>query len=284
VNSHVAQLMWFVHGRTAGFLTDLTATIESSDKFINPVNFAQDVSLSVLVGRPLAIVRMVQSISTAGGVLPASQASNSAADALSQAVTNRWYDYAERQAHTCAGIDQVRIPVRLGDLTDIDDGLVAFLPQGDGAAPYSIVYSAAGPENGANGVVRPRPDTVELTLNGPPLTFMAIVDPRAPVHVTTGVLPTATMQIPPDQYVRAMQQLAVAFTTRPVLSGRSGLRIPLPAITGFGWSWVAPGEAPSPLAPQSSPDVPAYGYSPQRLIEGWLDLIRNPAPPGGSPS
>jgi len=284
VNAHVARLMRFISGRSAGFLTDLMATIEASSTFINPASFAQDVSLSVLVGRPLAIVRTVQSISTAGAVLPASQANNTSADALSQAVTNRWFDYAVRQAHTCAGLDQVRIPVRLGELTDIDDGLVAFLPEADGPQPYQTVYSAAAPDNHANGVVRPGPDTVELTLNGPPLTFTALVDPRAPVHVTTGVLPTATMQIPPDQYLRAMQQLAVTFVTRPVLSGQPGLRLPLPAETGFSWSWVAPGEAPAPLAPQSTPDIPAYGYSPQRLLEGWLDLIPNPAPPDGRPA
>jgi hypothetical protein len=281
VNVHLAQLMWFIHDRSAGFLTDLMATIERSDQFINPVSFAQDVALPVLVGRPLAIVRTVQSISTAGGVLPASQASNSAADALSQAVTGKWYDYGERQAHTCAGLDQVKIPVRIGDLTDIDDGLVAFLPQADGPSPYSIVYSAAAPASGANGVVRPLPDTVELTLNGPPLTFMALVDPRAPVHVSTGVLPTAAMQIPPDQYLRATQQLAVTFSTRPVLGSPAGPRIPLPAMTGFTWSWVTPGQAPAPVAPAPSPDVPIYGYSPQRVLEGWLDLIPNPASPDG---
>ena len=278
VNAHVAQLMWFISGRSAGFLTDLMFTIQQSDQFINPASFAQDVSLSVLIGRPLAIVRMVQSISTAGAVLPASQANNTKADALYQAVTEKWFDYAERQSHTCAGLDQVRIPVRLGDLTDIDDGMVAFLPQADGPNPYQTVYSAAAPKNGANGVVRPGPDTVELTLNGPPLTFTALVDPRAPVHVTTGVLPTATMQIPADQYLRAMQQLAVTFVTRPVLSGQLGLRLPLPTETGFSWSWVAAGGAFTSLAPQSAPDVPAYGYSPQRLVEGWLDLIPNPNP------
>ena len=285
VNAHVAQLMWFVNGGSAGFLTDLMFTIQNSDQFINPAGFAQDASLSVLIGRPLAIVRMVQSISTAGAVLPASQANNTETDALYQAVTSKWFDYTERQAHTCAGLDQVRIPARLGDLTDIDDGLVAFLPQAAGPDPYQVVYSAAAPENGANGVVRPGPDTVELTLNGPPLTFTALVDPRAPVHVTTGVLPTATMQIPADQYLRAMQQLAVTFVTRPVLTGQLGLRLPLPTETGFHWSWVAPGGALTSLAPQSAPDVPAYGYSPQRLREGWLDLIPNPnpdpAPPDG---
>lgn len=282
VNTHVARLMRFVGGQAAGFLGDLMGAIENSDQFINPASFGQDAALSVLIGRPLAIVRTVQSISTSGGVLPASQADNTAADALTQAVNGRWYDYADRQARTSAGLGQVRIPVRLGELTDIDDGLVAFLPEGSGTSPYSVVYSATAPENAKNAVARPGADTIELTLNGPALTFTALVDPRAPVHVSTGVLPTVTMQVPPDQYLRAMQQLAVTFTARPVLSDSLGLRIPLPAEAGFTWSWVSPGAAPEPFSPASAPDVPSYGYSPQRLIEGWLDLIPNPSPPDGS--
>ncbi len=278
VNGHLAQVMRFIGQRPAGFLADLMFAIDQSDQFINPAGYAQDVALSVLVGRPLAIARTAASISTAGAVLPASQANTSTSSALRQAVTNNWYDYKQRQANTCAGLDQVLIPARLGDLADVDDGLVAFLPETDGQAPYSVVYSATAPGNGANGVVQPRPDTVRLTLNGPPQVFTAIVDPRAPVHVTTGVLPAATMRIPPDQYLRAAQQLAVTFIARPVLRGQPALRVPLPAVAGFQWSWVTRGTAPAQLGPPSSPDVPAYGYSPQRLLEGWLDLIPNPVP------
>ncbi len=278
VNPNVATLMRFVGAQTPDFLTDLMGAIENSDQFINPASFGQDAALSVLIGRPLAIVRMVQSISTAGGVLPASQGDNTAADALTQAVNGKLYDYGDRQARTSAGLGQVQIPVRLGELTDIDDGMVAFLPE-----PYSVVYAATAPDGGGNHVVQPGADTIELTLNGPALTFTAIVDPRAPVHVSTGVLPTATLQIPPDQYLNAMQQLAVTFTTRPVLRDQFGLRLPLPAEAGFTWSWVSQGAALAPLSPASAPDVPSYGYSPQQLLEGWLDLIPNPPQqPNGS--
>ncbi|HEX4832097.1 MAG TPA: hypothetical protein VH478_13520 [Trebonia sp.] len=283
VNPHVARLMRFVARQPAGFLAALMAAIEGSDQFINPASATQDASLAVLVGRPLAIVRTAQSLATAGGVLPASQASTTKADALSAAVAGKWYDYGDRSARTTAGLGQVSIPVRLGELTDVDDGLVAFLPEEAGDAPYSVVYAAAGPAAGASGVLRPGPDTVELTLNGPARTFTMIVDPRAPVHVTTGILPTVSMQVPPDQYLRAMRELSVAFTTRPVLAGQPGLRLPLPAQAGFTWSWVAAGDAPAPLAPPPAPDVPSYGYSPQQLLEGWLDLIPDsPQPSDGS--
>jgi hypothetical protein len=259
------------------------AAIEQSDQYINPAGSAQDAALSVLIGRPLAILRTLQSISTSGGVLPASQADNTTADALNTAVTGKLYDYGARQAATTAGLGQVSIPVRLGELTDINDGLVAFLPEnGTASSPYSVVYSDTAPAGGANSVVVPGPDTIELTFNGPALGFTLIADPRSPVHVNTGILPTATMQLPPEQYLQAMQQLAVTFTARPVLSDQLGLRLPLPAEVGFSWSWVAAGAAPSPLSPAAAPDVPAYGYSPQELLEGWLDLIPNPPSTNGS--
>ena len=61
-----------------------------------------------------------------------------------------------------------------------------------------------------------------------------------------------------------------------MLRDQSGLRVPLPAEAGFTWSWVSSGTAPTPLSLASAPDVPTYGYSPQQLLEGWLDLIPTP--------
>jgi hypothetical protein len=282
INAHIARLMRFVHRKDVGFLRDLMSSIERAADFISPAGAAQDVALSTLIGQPLAVARTVQGITSKGGVLPVSQANATASDALAEAVKNGWTEYAERQAHTSAGLGAVRFPVRLGDLMHIDDGLVAFLPESTDGDPYSVVYSPAAPREGSHGVRRPDPTTVQVTLDAASLMVTMIVDPRAPVHVTTGVLPTASLRIPPDQYLRAMQQLAVTFTTRPVLRDQLDMRLPLPVEVGFSWGWIAPGAAPQPLDLTSSPDVPIYGHGPQRLLEGWLDLIPNaPTQEGG---
>jgi hypothetical protein len=82
-----------------------------------------------------------------------------------------------------------------------------------------------------------------------------------------------------------MQQLAVTFTTWPVLSAANGPSLPLPVETGFDWRWVAPGEPPGQpptvtlLSASSPAGNPVFGYSPQRLREGWLDLEHSE--PGG---
>jgi hypothetical protein len=80
----------------------------------------------------------------------------------------------------------------------------------------------------------------------------------------------------------------------PLLRGASGLAVPLPALSGYQWSWITrePTAAGPVWAvdPQLSP-VPAgavRNYSPQALTEGWLRL--NPellrfrlAAPDGTP-
>jgi hypothetical protein len=279
VNSHVARLMWFVAGQSTDFLAKLMAAISASDGFIAPAASAQDPSLAVLIGRPLAITRACLAMTTAGGVLPASQLNSGPSAALKTTVDAGRTSYAERQRHTSAGLAEVAFPARLGNLIDIDDGLVAFLPEAtDGS--YSIAYLPAAPAESAH-LRKPGPATTELRLSSGPQVFTLIVDPRAPVHVSTGVLPTAELVIPPDQYSDAMRSLAVTFTMHPVLRPAGGLVIAVPEVSGFDWVWIATGADPVRLAGQADPGRPVYGYTPQTLIEGWLKLARQSSPEQG---
>jgi hypothetical protein len=286
VNPHLADLMWFIDGQSAGFLKDLMATIQATDAYIAPASHAQDVSLSILMGRALAVTRAVVGLSTAGGALPISQANTSDSGPLALAVAKGWTKYATRQEKTSAGLADVIFPLRLGDLSNIDDGLVAFLPEAPeappGNNPYSFVYSSAAPDAGANDVKQPLPDTLRLKLNGGLTPVTLIVDPRSPVHATTGILPVGVIQIPPDQYAAALGDLSLTFATHPVLARSGGLALPLPTENGFSWSWIAPGKAPVPLPPDTASDLAVWGYSPQSLIEGWLGLVPDPKT-GGKP-
>lgn len=272
VNPHLALLMWFLDGRSATFLSDLLATVDASQTFIAPSHAAQDVATSVLIGRPLALVRMAFGLSTSGGTLPVNQSQT----ALDDAIKGTWTTYAQRQVGASAALGGVGYHVVLGDHSDLDDGLVAYLPESDRPDPYEVVYStvAVGTDPALQ---RPGPDTLTFTVNAAqPQLFTALVDPRAPIHVTSGLLPTTSMQIPPGQYAAALQQLEVTFTTRPVLADQLGLRLPLPPEPGYLWAWVAPGEAPVPLPATTQPETPVYGHGPQTLNEGWISLQPDP--------
>ena len=253
--------------------------IADSDGFIAPAGAVQDPSLAMLVGRPLAITRASLAMTTAGRVVPPSQLTA----ALKQSVDSGWTSYADRQQHTSAGLPGVAFPARIGNLIDIDDGLVAFLPEaGDGS--YTTAYLPAAPDGLTGNLRRPGPATTELQLNAAAQLFTLIVDPRAPVHISTGVLPAAELAIPPEQYSAALRTLAVTFVTHPVLSESRGLKLAMPRVAGYSWAWIAPGAAPAPLPAAGDAGRPGYGYSPQSLAEGWLQLAPQPEPAqGGSP-
>jgi hypothetical protein len=286
VNPHVARLMWFLLGRDASFLAEFMAGIATSEGFTAPARATQDPGLAVLIGQPLAITRATIAMSTAGQVLPPSQLNTGPTTALATSVNAGWTTYADRQQHTSAGVAAVTFPARLGNLVDIDDGLVAFLPEaGDGS--YATVYMPAGyltpkPAGAAaNGPPQPAlqpagPDTTLLQPNAAAQVFTLISDPRAPVHVSTGVLPAAKLAIPPDQYSDAMRALAVTFATYPLLRPARGLAVPVPAVAGFDWEWIGPGAAVIPLTSANDAGRPIFGYTPQSLTEGWLQLTPQP--------
>lgn len=278
-NAHLAEVMHYLNDQPPTVLYDLMDTIEASDQFINPALRNQSVSLSVLIGRPLALVRAKLGLSTLGGVLPVSQAYTSETSALAQAVHNGWTDFATRQAHTSANLAAVTFPVRMGNLASIDDGLVAFLPEAEAKQPYTVIYSSFAQASGTHGVVRPEANTVQLTLNDLATPMTMLIDPRAPVHATTGILPVTTRSVPPDQFAAAMERLAVTFATHPVLKTSNGLTLPLPEEAGFDWSWVMYNQPPQPLTPGGGTDLATYGYSAQTLQDGWLKLTPTPDKP-----
>lgn len=279
VNPFLAHYMWYINGQSADFLTDLMSSIEKSDVFIDPANFAQDASLSVLIGRPLALTRAVIGMETAGNLLPLSQADNTPSSPFPQDVNAGRYKYADRMEYSSADLGKVQFPLRLGDLANLDDGLVGYLIENTNSNPYSgaIFYAPAATSAMKGNVRKPQDTTIQLTLNAPVMSITMLVDPRAAVHATTGVLPVNSLSIPPDQYSAILNSLSVNFISRPVLSERSGLVLPLPSESGYAWSWITPGaDATTPLQADAGSSVPAYGYTPQTVLEGWLELSPDP--------
>ncbi len=280
VNRHVFDVMWHVHRQSAGFLKVLMATISSAAGLMNPARFAQEVSLSVLMGQPLALTRAVLALETAGGVLPVSQADISVNAAFSQDVLAGRYRYPDRQKASAAALDSVGVPLRLGNIADIDDGLVGFFIDGQGTkGPYGIFYAPTAPARSGKEIARPGPDTITLTLNAAPIAVTFLMDPRSPIHATTGILPVETLGIPSDQYAQDMGRLELTFFTHPILRGHGGLTVPLPEEAGYAWSWVQPGmPAPIPLDANAGNEIAVYNYTPQHLFEGWARLAKSKKP------
>ncbi len=288
VNPHLANFLWYLNGKTPAFLEDMMAAIANSDQFINPANHAQNASLSVLIGRPLALTRAIIGLETEGNLLPLNQSDEPPAANISSPwaddINNGRTDYMDRMTTSSASLGELTFPIRLGDLTNLDDGLVGYLIESSDPMPYDIFYAPAATAGQQNGVEVPAFDSLQKQLNAVPDVLTLLVDPRANVHATVGVLPVEELGIPFDQYSKGMQSLEMTFFTMPVLNERQQLTVPLPKENGYLWSWVKPENTGSVnLKDQAANGNAVWDFSPQTAIEGWLRLTPDNTTPGTDP-
>jgi len=300
--AHLLKFATFLFGQPRQVFGALTTAIEDAHTYILPQGDEGQLPYAVLMGRPLALVRAQLRLETPG--VPASDAALAAVLAVAKANAGRAYDPAQRDD---AGLAGVRFPVRLGDRDNLADGLVGYLI--DGAGDYKTFYAPAAPASGSSAVMAPGPETIALTLRPaleppaspyadaaaqtaalrdastrpPGLAVTMLIDPRASVTATTGILPITALDLAPEIHARALRSIQASFFTHPILRGAQALDLPAPVEPGFVWAWTmgvkVDGVAEprnEPLVPSGSGDRAGFDFSPQEAQDGWLTLV--PAP------
>lgn len=237
----------------ASFITDLDRTMHR----VEPGTFAQFQTPAQLLGRPLALVRMRLSLEVQG--LPA--------------INMDWSVFRSdlgggTDGRTDNGYRTVRFPLRLGDMGRIDDGAVTWWREEPdpsarpGAAPH------LGPANFV-GVA----DDLWLSLADPPTTLTLLMDPRGPVHLRSGILPTKALTLDPRLVTDALERIEYVMRVGPVLSGRDLFSIPVPDLPNLTESWVemrGPGWVE--IGAPRDPTADAGWNGPPRLHQGWVVL------------
>jgi hypothetical protein len=155
----------------------------------------------------------------------------------------------------------VAFPVRLGDQAARDDGLVGYFA----ADNFAVLNTVAAPASAAKYVRQIGPpgiggsNYVALRPTPPGNTdcsvdVVALLDPRAAVHATAGIVPATSVQVPSRFIGPALSAVEIqipvpaALTTRqptPVSAGTApafplAVTIPVPAGTSGQWSWWEP--------------------------------------------
>jgi hypothetical protein len=211
---------------------------------IDPLGGRSDTFLSVLIGRPLALV---------------------AASLSFELQTQAWRDSDWPQTFVKPPPEPLflryQFPVRLGDLGYRQDGLIGYFKRGE----YGVFNNIYTPDMG------PKPSgylkqigsgepanyvNIGFAAKGPgaPAPLILLMDPRASVHAQCGILPVKDIALPTSWIDGALAKLAVTFHTGPILTGQPvpGLLWPSPAERHGTWTWVertAAGWAEMPLAP-----------------------------------
>ena len=203
------------------------------------------------------------------------------------------YPTYDQTTRNTAGIDGINVPVTVGNDEYLNDGLIGYFLNGDFSTFYVVnnainnaISNATKKETPIvlNGVTltSAAANTVQLSLSSPSVTLTLVMDPRVPVHATTGVLPEQAISIPPDQYRKAIDSLKIYFTVTPVLLGSElnssgdseiNYQFPLPAENGYSWSWVQPG-LPNNVAlqPYAANDNAKWDSYPLQVQDGWLQM------------
>ncbi|MFF4607317.1 hypothetical protein ACFY12_31850 [Streptomyces sp. NPDC001339] len=207
---------------------------------------------SVLLGRPLALLRVRLGIDLDGPPY----------------TDPAWRNLREG---TPPGYPSYRWPVRLGERSELADGLVGYFHGDHRATDYALLHTVLDtPElpDEARDYFAPIGTGASLTLPARPpgsdpdnrdaafLTLLA--DPRGTVHATTDILPTAEVRLPARLVEPPLAELPVSFRLGPLPvtpyapqpdptgdGGRGGrppaLLLPRPSDRHGTWTWVESG-------------------------------------------
>jgi len=191
-----------------------------------------------------------------------------------------------------ANFQAVSIPLRLGDLDKINDGLVGyFVPDASGGIAnmdYSTYYAytnahspVINPDTGntlsqADGSMTYQP--IKLTANGPTQYAAMLVDPQASIHATSGILPVKSIDIPAYFYADALKKISVSFLMAPILSTHNNVEkgvtvLPIPEEKQGKWVWnqISGGSwLPKTKVSGKVPTKLTLDFDPQTIEEGWL--------------
>jgi hypothetical protein len=175
-------------------------TIDETLWSVDPLGARADAFLSVLVGRPLAVVAASLSLEL-------------------QAPALRDPDWPYTFEPPDPAILRYKFPVRLGDLGYHQDGLIGYFTDGD-YDQFNALHVPDGPTPPYLKAVASG-NFIDLGLAddgpGPAADLTLLVDPRASVHAQCALVPMKAVTLPPDWVDGALAAMSVSFEAGPRL-------------------------------------------------------------------
>jgi hypothetical protein len=247
-------------------------TLNNGLDHVEPENMAEDNYTALMIGRPIALARVVLKIELKGPPV------------LNQSLNSLIYNAKKANGPgDSSGFANVDFPVRLGctkENNEYDDGLIGYFREIDNQSDYDNFYSYhADPDDSK--VIRPDKTTILLNASNGPLTLPVLIDPRAKLHATSGILPKKRIAIPQDHYEDALNAMEVTFLTGPLiikpddnsLEKGDEIRIPVPDEGDYQWTWIEKDkDGWKTYKTNSTVETESIVHKTQTIHEGWLKL------------
>lgn len=197
----------------------------------SPAGSGMDDSLTALIGRPLAM--MVGTLQFELNGTPQADPS--------------WQFTFSPAAPL---VEAYRFAVELGDIANIEDGLVGYFLNSD-YRMFNVVKEAG---SGTDSYMRPiGVDDNYIYLPADGKTFARasmLVDPRAAVHARSGIVPDASVAAPPPVVTAVLSSMSLTFRIDTILTDQqttaaatdalpvTTLFMPYPKVPSGTWTWV----------------------------------------------
>lgn len=240
---------------------------------VDPLSGRGDENLSVLIGRPLALVRAELQLMLENDPV--------------QDQSWNWTGGANPLGETPFDFTQVEFNVRLGSLDLFDDGLLGYF-NSDNYGQFNSVHTPTGSTPyitpiGQNNYITLPPNYLSQPATQQTTKFVTLLlDPRGNIHATTGILPTQTVTLP-DAYIGdAIKALNVTFRVNGLLTDPDTIRIPIPSLKHADWSWIErsdPNTWNTSLPIVKANQKPRLVSTPAVIHEGWLKLVDKESSP-----
>lgn len=230
-NKHLKKFLLYIQS-LKGKYQQFLRMVNDSLIYIDPENHAQHNNINYLIGRPMALLRMQLSFET-----PEAYACRQDWPSFVDMVNN------DNIKPITSDFEKVEIPVRIGDYRRLNDGVVAFLLDGDDGDNVSVSchspIEALYQQNTSNDT------TSDLNLKtlfyqslaDAPQKVTMLFDPRGSLHVATGIVPLIKLELPSRFYLKALQNLQVDFPITPAMMPRNKFQLNLPHEPGYDWTW-----------------------------------------------
>lgn len=270
-NHHLQKLVHHLLGQGVSFQQQFLSTVDNCLETIDPESFAQHSSLALLVSRPIAIVRATFSLEVKG--LPACDPT------VAVNSSTEFPNY---------GFTEVKIPIRLGDYQQLNDGLVGYWKEkpigenGDYEYEDNLFYATQSRLVEDNNIITDAEGINHFmqTVDAPAQGVTMLIDPRGLIHASCGVLPNQELRLPAEHYNQALQNMEVNFLSTPILSNVGELAMPLSQETNAVWSWVSLTKSQDNVEQWTEKaaiqpiNTRANFAKSQQASEGWLQLSR----------
>lgn len=238
-------------------LQSLLQVIDETLWVVNPSGGDQE--LSLLIGRPIAVVRAKVQLQLSGDPV-ADQA------------------WSQTLAMGPRGTDiftNTTFAVKLGSLELLDDGLLGYFLN-DNYQQFNAVHPGTNSPYiapiGANNYIQ-LPINYASKPNQQQALLTMLVDPRGCIHATPGILPPEKLLIPAT-YTKPAAKLNVTFRVNSLLTEVNTIRLPIPSLKQANWSWI---ERSAPNTWNTSLPVVKANQKPRLadisvVRDGWLQL------------